>query len=379
MVDVLKLTQKIIQCPSVTPNDAGAQKVLIDALKHQGFDVHKLKFSEAGTPDVENFFARIGNKGKHFCFAGHTDVVPTGDSESWRHDPFGAVVENGVLYGRGTSDMKGAICAFVTAVSEYLSEVKDLNGSISLLITGDEEGVAINGTRKVLAWMEENNHVPDVCVVGESSNPKYLGQEIKIGRRGSLSGHITVHGKQGHVAYPQLADNPIHTLSEMIQNLSTFIFDKGSAYFPSSSLQFVNVDVGNSADNVIPEKATAQFNVRFSDRWTTVSLEKKIREVLDRSEGKYTLETWSSFAESFITKPGEWTSYVSDAVVEVTGHKPELTTTGGTSDARFITNYCPVVEFGLTNQTIHQVDEQCNIEDLQDLVKIYKAILYNYF
>lgn len=379
MVDVLELTQKIIQCPSVTPEDAGAQQVLIDALKPLGFKVKKLKFSEEGTPDINNFFARLGESGKHLCFAGHTDVVPTGDEKAWKHGPFDAVVENGILYGRGTSDMKGGICAFVTAVSEFIAEQKNFKGSISLLITGDEEGPAINGTRKVLEWMKDNNHIPDVSLVGESSNVKELGEEIKIGRRGSLTGVLTVHGKQGHVAYPQMADNPIHKLAEMTQILSTYIFDKGSAFFPSSSLQFVKMQVDNTADNVIPNEAHAQFNIRFSDRWNSVALDQKVREILNASGYDYTLETWSNYAESFITKPGAWTNDVVAAVEDITGRKPELTTKGGTSDARFITNYCPVVEFGLTNESIHQIDENCKVDDLYALVKIYKKILENYF
>lgn len=379
MIDVLELTQKIIRCPSVTPADAGAQKVLIDALKPMGFKVKKLKFSEAGTSDIENFFARYGESGKHLCFAGHTDVVPVGDRAAWKFDPFGAEIKNGVLYGRGTSDMKGGICAFVAAASEFLSEQKNFKGSISFLITGDEEGPAINGTRKVLEWMRENNNIPDVALVGESSNTYELGEEIKIGRRGSLSGLLKVHGKQGHVAYPDKAENPIHRLAEMTQTLSSYIFDKGSAFFPPSSLQFVKMHVDNEADNVIPAEASAQFNIRFSDRWNTVALDRKIRDILDATGYRYTLETWSNYAESFITKPGEWTKDVSDAVEHVTGRKPDLTTKGGTSDARFITNYCPVVEFGLTNETIHQVDENCKVDDLYRLVKIYKKILENYF
>lgn len=376
-IDPLSLLQEMIKFPSVTPEDKGIQKYLANILNDMGFSSKHLPFSSKDMPEIKNLYSRFGTKGPHLCFAGHTDVVPTGDETAWKHDPFGAVIEDGILYGRGTSDMKGGIACFIAAISEVLKENENIKGSISLLITGDEEGPAINGTAKVLKWMHDNNEIPDVALVGESSNVYSLGEEIKIGRRGSLNGTITIFGKQGHVAYPHLACNPLPRLAEIMHLISTHIFDKGSAYFPQTSLQITNIEGGVGADNVFPAQAKARFNVRFSDRWDAQALENKIRNIIENTDYDYKLECTSN-AKSFLTKPGEWTNCVSRAVEDIIDRKPELTANGGTSDARFISQYCKVVEFGLTNETIHQVNENCKVEDLYTLTQIYKQIIKTY-
>ena len=364
MIDVVTLTQDLIRCPSVTPVDAGAQQVLIDILEPLGFTCTKLTFG-----DVENLFARRGAEGPHLCFAGHTDVVPPGDETLWSSPPFAANIVGDSIIGRGASDMKGNIAAFVAAVSAY-----DGPGSISLLMTGDEEGPAIDGTVKVLEWMAANGQIPDACIVGEPTNPDALGDEIKIGRRGSLSGKITVRGIQGHVAYPDRADNPIPRLAQMIDILSSAEFDSGSEFFGPSTLQVTNFHVGNTADNVIPSSASANFNIRFNDLWTPESLMQEIRLLLDIVGGDYSVD-FTCGAVSFITAPGQLTDLVRNIVQSVTGRTPVLTTGGGTSDARFISRYCPVVECGLTNKTIHKIDESAAIGDLKMLERIYSGIL----
>jgi succinyl-diaminopimelate desuccinylase len=374
MIDVISLTQNLIRCPSVTPKDAGAQDVLKTVLRDMGFDIHDLPFDGNGSYPVKNFFARLGTESPHICYSGHTDVVPAGDEASWTHPPFDAVIDNGVMYGRGTSDMKGGNAAFAAAVSKFLDNHKNFKGSISFLITGDEEAEAINGTVRVLEWMKENNHVPDMCMVGESSNMNELGEEIKIGRRGCLAGTLKVFGKQGHVAYQHLADNPIPRLAAMAVALSEFEFDKGNDHFPPTNLEVTTIDVGNPAGNVIPAEGGLEFNVRFNTHWTMETLDKKIREILDSIGGKYELETGGN-AHPFLTQPGEWTQTVFSVVQKHTNKEPKLSTSGGTSDARFVAQYCPVVEFGLTNETIHQVDENLKISDLERLVDIYADIL----
>lgn len=374
MIDVIKLTQEIIRCPSVTPEDAGAQDVLIKPLRDMGFEIFDLPFDGNGSYPVKNFFARLGTGSPRLCYAGHTDVVPTGDKNAWTHPPFEAVIEDGIMYGRGTSDMKGGNTAFVAAISKFLDKHKDFKGSISVLITGDEEADAINGTIRVLEWMKDNNHVPDMCLVGESSNIKELGEQIKIGRRGSLSGTLTVTGKQGHVAYPEFADNPIPTLAKMANALSDYTFDEGSNHFPPTNLEISTIDVGNKAGNVIPSSGKLEFNVRFNTHWTMETLDQKIREILNTVAPDYDLTTGGN-AHPFLTEPGEWTQTVSDVVEKHCNRIPELTTSGGTSDARFIANYCPVVEFGMTNETIHQVDENLKVSDLEKLVRIYTDII----
>lgn len=374
MIDVIELTQDLIRCPSVTPEDAGAQDVLKKALKTMGFEIHDLPFDGNGSYPVKNFFARLGTESPHICYAGHTDVVPAGDDKAWTHPPFDAVIDNGVMYGRGTSDMKGGNTAFTAAVSKFLDTHKNFTGSISFIMTGDEEAEAVNGTVRVLEWMKENDHVPDMCMVGEPSNIKEMGEEIKIGRRGCMAGSLKVSGKQGHVAYQHLADNPIPRLSAMALALSNFEFDTGTEHFPPTNLQVTTIDVGNPANNVIPAEGSLEFSVRFNTEWTMETLDTKIRELCDEVGGQYELKTGGN-AHPFLTEPGEWTETVLSVVQKHTNREPKLSTSGGTSDARFVANYCPVVEFGLTNETIHQVDENLKISDLERLVDIYADIL----
>lgn len=374
--DVIELTQKLISCPSVTPKDEGALVYLEEQLTALGFTCHRLDFGE-GEEHVPNLFARYGTSAPHICYAGHTDVVPAGDESAWTYGAFNPHIEDGVLYGRGASDMKGSVAAFTAAVSHFLSEQKP-TGSISLLITGDEEGPAINGTVKVLEWMKEHNHIPDVAIVGEPTNPDFLGQEIKVGRRGSLTGYVSVSGKQGHVAYQHLADNPLPRLIKLMDALASHIFDEGSEFFPPTNLEVTSIDVGNIADNVIPANGKAKFNIRFNDHWNKETLSAKVKELLDGCGYDYDLKLVCG-AQSFITQPGDWTDTVKAAVQEITGKTPELTTNGGTSDARFISQYCPVVEFGGINATIHQVNENAKVEDLQNLDLIFRKVLENYF
>lgn len=368
MIDGVTLAQKLIQCESVTPADAGAIDVVIAALEPLGFTCTKLKFG-----DIENLFARRGTTGPHIAFAGHTDVVPPGDLTRWTYPPFAAEIHNGVMYGRGAADMKGNIAAFIAAIPP-----EQTSGSISLIITGDEEGPAINGTVKILEWMAANGHTPDVAVVGEPTNPAALGDEIKIGRRGSLSGTLTITGIQGHVAYPDRAYNPIPKLAQMIDALSSQVLDEGSDHFGPSTLQVTNIHVGNTADNVIPGQASATFNIRFNDLWSAEKLGTELRDLLDLVGPDYDLKLHCG-AESFLTQPGDFTDLVRDAVQAVTGRTPKFSTSGGTSDARFVTRYCPVVECGLLNETIHKFDECIVVKDLQNLQKIYAEILKRYF
>ncbi len=373
MIDPLDLAQALIRCPSITPRDEGAQDTLEKVLKPMGFECHRLEFG-----GVPNLFARRGRGGRHFCFAGHTDVVPPGDEKLWTHPPFSATISGTRLYGRGASDMKGNIAAFVAAASEWIGGSAADDHSLSLLITGDEEGEARNGTVRVLEWMKQHGHIPDLCVVGEPTNDEAIGDAVKIGRRGSLTGRLTVHGTQGHVAYPHRADNPLPRLVRLLDALVSTILDQGSAYFPATTVQMTSIDVGNTADNVIPSRGTAVFNIRFNDRWSSETLSKKIRAILDEVTTEYDLQLHSG-AESFITRPGELTNLVAGAIEEITGRKPQLTTTGGTSDARFVHIYCPVVEFGLINKTIHKVDEHLEIPDLRRLTEIYSHILKRFF
>lgn len=371
---VIDITKKLISCASVTPADAGAQEYLGKLLQEAGFECHHLQFE-----DVPNLFARIGSGSPHFCYAGHTDVVPPGPEEKWKFGPFNPEIENGILYGRGASDMKGSVAAFTAAALEYLAKhgAPD-KGSISLLITGDEEGPADNGTIKVLEWMKKNGHIPDVFLVGEPTNPKVLGEEIKVGRRGSLSGVLTIQGKQGHVAYPERAKNPLPLLVEMMQVLSTYQFDKGTKFFAPSNLELVSIDVGNKAMNIIPDSGTAKFNIRYNETWNYNTLDAKLREILNEISTEYDLKT-DSGAESFITEPGEWTEIVKAAVKEITCKTPAYTTTGGTSDARFTVQYAPTVEFGPINDTIHQINENASVKDLEDTTIIFRRILELYF
>ncbi|QQG36474.1 MAG: succinyl-diaminopimelate desuccinylase [Micavibrio aeruginosavorus] len=373
IIDPIALTQKLVRCPSITPDDAGAQTVLRDNLHALGFACHNLPFG-----NIQNLFARIGTRGPHICFCGHTDVVPPGDLTLWRFAPFSAILSEGRIYGRGTADMKANIACFAGAVSQFLEQSSDFRGSISFLITGDEEAEAIDGTVKVLQWMKENEHLADVWLVGEPSNPQSLGDEIKIGRRGSLTGLLTVQGIQGHVAYPDRADNPLPRLIRLLSALDQLTLDQGSPHFQASNLEIVSIDVGNPADNVIPARGAARFNVRFNDQWTAHTLEDRIRSCLNNTGVSYDLTT-SSNAESFLTKLGPFTDLVSSAVESITGRKPALSTGGGTSDARFIARYGPVVECGLINSTIHKTDEHVAVDDLYQLTRIYLRILQSYF
>jgi succinyl-diaminopimelate desuccinylase len=367
LLDPLPLAQSLIRCASVTPADAGAQDALTDMLGRLGFTVHRLRFGE-----IENIFARLGTEGPHICFAGHTDVVPVGAS-NWRTDPFGGEVRDGVLYGRGACDMKGAIAAFVSGVAQHLQQGA-LKGSISFLITGDEEGPATDGTVKVLEWMHANDQVPDFCLVGEPTCPVKLGDMVKIGRRGSVNMKIEVFGTQGHVAYPHRADNPIHRLIQALDALTSAPVDAGTDWFEPSSLQVVSIDVGNGATNIIPASARAALNIRFNDGHSGASLTAWVRATLARYAERFDLES-SISGESFVTKPGPLVDILRNAIKGATGVDPKLDTGGGTSDARFIANYCPVAEFGLVGATMHQTDERVPVAELRDLARIYRDIL----
>jgi succinyl-diaminopimelate desuccinylase len=378
-VDALELTQALIRCPSVTPEDGGTQGVLQRELERLGFTCHSVTFSDEATPDVANLYARLGTAAPHLCFAGHTDVVPVGDAAAWSADPFAAVVKDGVLYGRGAADMKGAIACFVAAVARFLAKRQGaFAGSISFLITGDEEGPSINGTKKLLQWAAARGEKFDACLVGEPTNPERLGEMIKIGRRGSLNGRLTVHGVQGHAAYPHLADNPCHRLVTMLAAITSEALDEGTQHFQPSTLQITSIDVGNPATNVIPAAAEARFNVRFTDRYDAAGVERWLRTRLDRVGGRYELAIQVS-GVSFLTLPGRLSEIVAGSVQRVTGLRPELSTSGGTSDARFIKDYCPVVEFGMIGQTMHKVDECVPVAALATLTDIYTAILDDFF
>ena len=378
-IDPVELAIELIRCESVTPRDAGALTVLQNVLEGFGLTCHRLPFQAPGTEAVDNLYARIGAAAPHFCFAGHTDVVPEGDRADWVVDPFSAEIIDDDLVGRGTTDMKGAIAAFVAALATFLNERDgDLPGSISLLITGDEEGVAINGTKKVLEWMSAQGEKLDDCLVGEPTNPNDLGEMIKIGRRGSVSAWLTVEGTQGHVAYPHLADNPIPRLMEMLNSITERQLDEGLEHFQPSNLEVTSIDVGNSATNVIPARAKAALNIRFNTNHTSESLIAWLRSRCDAIGGDYTLETHVT-GEAFLTPPGPLSDLVAAAVKDTLGREPTLSTTGGTSDARFIKDYCSVAEFGLISQTMHKVDERAAVADVVALTRVYRAVLDRYF
>jgi succinyl-diaminopimelate desuccinylase len=379
LVDPVELARALIRCPSVTPEEGGALTLLEGELGRLGFACHRLPFGAPGTPDVDNLYARIGTRPPNFCFAGHTDVVPTGPREAWSHDPFEGALADGQLYGRGAADMKGAVAAFVAAASRFLAaEGEGFAGSISLLITGDEEGPAVNGTAKALGWLKAEGERLDACLVGEPTNPTRLGEMIKIGRRGSLNVRLAVEGKQGHTAYPDLADNAAHRLVHMLAALLREPLDEGSAHFQPSTLEVSTIDVGNPARNVIPGEASAWLNIRFGDKQTPASIEAWLRKRLDAAGGRYRLEIAVS-GLAFLTPPGPLSRIVARAVERATGLAPALTTTGGTSDARFIKEHCPVVEFGLVGQTMHQADERVAVADLVKLTEIYEAVLAGFF
>jgi succinyl-diaminopimelate desuccinylase len=382
-VDALAIARDLVRCRSVTPADAGALGVIEKVLKSAGFDVHRVTFSEPGTADIDNLYARIGNAAPHITFAGHTDVVPPGDESAWTHGAFAGEVRDGFLFGRGAVDMKGGIACSVAAALDYLAaHCGAPKGSISFLITGDEEDVAVNGTIKLLQWAAARGEKFDHCVLGEPSNVEELGDCIKVGRRGSLSGTLIVDGIQGHVAYPHRASNPVPDIAALIVALGSEPLDQGSAHFQPSNLEFTSVDVGNAATNVIPAQARAKFNIRFNDHHNQESLRALIEARLAQAAGNRIRAhiAWEpSNAGVFLTKPGAFTDLVVAAIEEVTGRKPDLNTGGGTSDARFITHYCPVIEFGLVGQTMHQVDERTAVSDLERLTKIYRGVLERYF
>ncbi len=378
-LDSLDLARRLICCPSVTPREAGALDLLEDVLGGLGFRCRRLPFAEPGTEAVDNLYARLGTAGPNLCFAGHTDVVPPGKPEDWRSDPFAAEVIDGLLYGRGAVDMKGAIAAYLAAVSRFLAaRGGDFGGSLSFLITADEEGPAVNGTRKVLEALAEDGEVLDACLVGEPTSDRRLGDTVKIGRRGALNARLTVQGIQGHSAYAHLADNPVHRLVRMLDGLTREPLCEGSSHFPPTSLQVTTVDVGNPATNVIPAEATAGFDVRFSDRHDSASVERWVRDRLEAVGGDYDLKLRIS-GESFLCPPGPLSEVIARAVESVVGSAPTLATTGGTSDARFIKDYAPVAELGLLNATAHKVDEHVSLEDLDALGRIYETVLEGYF
>jgi succinyl-diaminopimelate desuccinylase len=383
MTDALSIARDLVRCPSVTPADAGALAVLENVLKDAGFDTHRVTFSEPGAADIDNLYARIGDRAPHLSFAGHTDVVPAGDEAAWSHGAFAGEVKDGFLYGRGAVDMKGGIACSVAAVLEYLADNGGKpKGSISFLITGDEEDIAVNGTIKLLAWVAARGERFDHCVLGEPSNVETLGDCIKVGRRGSLSGTLYVDGIQGHVAYPHRAANPVPDIAGLITALSTEPLDHGSAQFQPSNLEFTSVDVGNTASNVIPAQARAKFNIRFNDHHTQATLRELVDARLAKAAGNRIRAriVWEpSNSNVFVTKPGAFTDLAAAAIEEVTGRRPELSTSGGTSDARFIAGYCPVIEFGLVGQTMHQVDERTPVSDLEKLTRIYRGVLDRYF
>ncbi|HUZ67064.1 MAG TPA: succinyl-diaminopimelate desuccinylase [Beijerinckiaceae bacterium] len=381
MTTALEIARALVRCASITPADEGALDYLRDLLQAAGFSTHRLRFSEPGSADVENLYARIGADAPCLVFAGHTDVVPPGDASRWRFDPFSAEVAEQMLWGRGAVDMKGGLAACVAAALAFVAEREPRRGSIAFLITGDEEGPGVNGTKKLLAWARARGERFDHCLLAEPTSRDALGDTMKIGRRGSLSGALEVHGKQGHVGYPQLADNPIHHLLRLTGALLASPFDSGTPHFERSNLEITSIDVGNRAVNVIPAEARAVFNVRFNDLWTPETLAAELESrVAARAEGaRYTLTFEPSNAVAFLTKPGPFVDLVSAAVEQVTGRVPDLSTSGGTSDARFIKDDCPVVEFGLVGKTMHGVDERAPVADLEILAAVCRQVLRAYF
>ena len=380
-IDPVKLTQSLISCPSVTPTDAGVLQTLQDQLEEIGFRCTRMPFEETGTEAVDNLFASYGEGAPHLCFGGHTDVVPVGNSASWTNDPFDAVIKDGNLYGRGTADMKSAIAAFTVAASNFI-KTGDFKGTISLLITNDEEGPAINGTQKVLEAITKNGEKIDSCIVGEPTCPVQLGEMIKIGRRGSLTTNISIIGIQGHVAYPQWTLNPIDALTKVLSKIVDLKLDEGTEDFPPTNIEIVKIDADNTADNVVPHSATAQINIRYNILQTEDGLMKLLQEITDQellnTEYKSTIEFRNS-AQPFLTKESDFTKKIKEAVDLVTGLNSEFSTTGGTSDARFFKDYCEVAEFGLVGSTAHQVDEHVAVKDIENLAKIYEEIIKKYF
>jgi succinyl-diaminopimelate desuccinylase len=383
LADPTALARDLLRCPSVTPAEAGTLGLIEGVLKGAGFAVHRVTFAEPGTAPVENLHARIGTARPHFAFAGHVDVVPPGEQAKWTHPPFAGEITDGTLYGRGAVDMKGAIACALAAVLDHLGACGGRpKGSISFLITGDEEGVAVNGTVKLIKWVAERGETFDNCILGEPSNAAVIGDTIKVGRRGSLNGTLVVTGKQGHVAYPERAENPVRGLVTLMSALMVAPLDHGSAQFDASNLEFTSIDIGNPVVNLIPGEARARFNIRFNDRHSQTSLKVLIEKRAGEAAAgriRWHIDWEPSNADSFVTEPGPFVDLVSTAIKDVTGREPKLSTSGGTSDARFIKDYCPVLEFGLVGQTMHQVDERTTVADLATLTAIYRKILDRYF
>ena len=381
-INELQLAKELIRYPSVTPVDAGIMKFLEKKLKKLGFKTKMLEFKEKNYKPVKNLYARLGNKNPNFCYAGHLDIVPPGNVKDWTVNPFRPSVKKGHLIGRGANDMKSSIAAFVSAVSIFLNNNKNFKGSISFLITGDEEGDAINGTKKVVKYLKKKKEKINFCLVGEPTNPNRLGEMIKIGRRGSLTAKLTILGVQGHVAYPQRAINPSTALIKILDVLKNIRFDKGTKNFQQSNLEVTKINIDNNADNVIPKSAEATFNIRYSDKHSSSSLKKKlnkiIKQICKKNKSKFKIEYRVS-GEAFLTKPNKTTFMIQNIIKKITKIRPKLSTTGGTSDARFIKNICPCLEFGLVGKTMHKVDEAVSLSDLKKLTKIYSLILDNYF
>ncbi len=380
--DPIAIARDLLRCPSVTPAEGGALACLERVLAPAGFTVHRPVFGEPGTADVENLYARIGSGAPHLVFAGHTDVVPPGDEARWTHPPFAGEIVDGVLYGRGAVDMKGGIACFVAAALDHLAAHGGRpQGSLSLLITGDEEDIAVNGTVKLLAWAAARGEKFDHCILGEPTNPQALGDAVKVGRRGSLNATLVVTGKQGHVAYPQLADNPVRGLVTLMGALMAAPLDHGSAQFDPSNLEFTAIDTANRTVNLIPGEARARFNIRYNDHHTQASLKALIEQRAAAAAGSVRWQiVWDkSNADVFVAEPGPFVDLVATAVAEVTGREPQLSTSGGTSDARFIKDYCPVLELGLVGQTMHQADERTPTADLVALTAVYRRIIDRYF
>jgi succinyl-diaminopimelate desuccinylase len=381
-INELQLAKELIKFPTVTPIDAGIMKFLEKKLKTLGFKTKILEFKDKNSKPVKNLYARLGNKGPNFCYAGHLDVVPPGNLKDWTMNPFKPSIKKGYLIGRGANDMKSSIAAFVSAVSNFVANKRKFNGSISLLITGDEEGVAINGTKKVVDYLRKKKEKIDFCLVGEPTNPNKLGEMIKIGRRGSMTGRLSIIGVQGHVAYPQRANNPSTALVQILKELKEIKFDNGTKDFQPTNLEITKINIDNSADNVIPGLANAKFNIRFNNKHTSSSIKKKIdtiiKKISNRNKSKYKID-YSVSGEAFLTKPNNTTFMIRDIIKKITKIKPQLSTTGGTSDARFIRKIAPCLEFGLVGKTMHKVDEAVSLSDLKKLTLIYSNILQNYF
>ena len=376
-ISELKLAKDLIRKPSITPKDAGAINLLAKNLRSIGFNCKIINFK-----NIKNLYAKLGKSSPNFCYAGHTDVVPPGNIKNWTTNPFKPIVRNNKLIGRGANDMKASIACFVAAVSRFKNENKNFKGSISLLITGDEEGIAVNGTKRLIKYLKRKREKINFCIVGEPTNPNKLGEMIKIGRRGSLTGRLTVIGSQGHVAYPHRANNPSNTLIKILKKIKDLKLDKGTKNFQPSNLEVIKINIDNHADNVIPGSAEAVFNIRFNDRHSSSSLKRKLnkifKSVTKNNKSKFKVN-YEVSGEAFLTKPNKTTYMIQNIIKKITGIKPKLSTSGGTSDARFIKNIAPCLEFGLVGKTMHKIDENVSVSDLKKLTKIYENILISYF